>query len=79
MYQWKKPPNAVGTEEENWKRVNALILLAPQGTLSMSEMYWLKIAFQTGKKPPSSVSRKLKRKTGIVVCAQLYSVGRYIR
>ena len=38
MYRWKKPPNPGGTEEENRKMVNALMLLAPRGTVRMSSL-----------------------------------------
>ena len=39
MYRSKKPPNPMGTEEENRKVVDALILLVPQGTLRMSRTH----------------------------------------
>ena len=38
MHRLKKPPNLEGTEEENRKMVNVLILLAPRSTVKISSL-----------------------------------------
>ena len=70
--------NLTGTVEKNKNIIDVLVPSPGKNAKNERNVLVDKITFQTSKKPPNLVSGKLQRETGIVMCAQLPSTGRYI-